>query len=257
MNEDNFKQFVRSFLGNLGLSVHDIPCLDSRTPDFDVVGKKGHYTIELKIKSDNPEEVRRDDEILLRGEVLSKATPVGPRNRLYAIIEDGVEQMNEHDPQRKTFHVLWLHSEGHDPNLLNMRFRATLFGTETLFSIEKDPVLTCYYYNESAFFANRTTLDGVILTWTDQLQLCVNTLSDRKSDFRQSDLYTLLSEGLCDPDNMKTDESILIADCDIGRQNKVEVINYLRTKYNLNHLQQIEMSQYSGRILLPERKEGL
>jgi hypothetical protein len=239
MSEDEFKPFIRSFLGELGLSVQDIPRRNSRTPDFDVVGKKGRYTIELKIKSDNQEEIKRDNEILLRGEVLSKARPVGPRNRLYAIIKDGIDQMKEHDPENNTFHVLWLHSEGRDPNLLNMRFHATLFGTQTLFSTEKEYAITFYYYDESAFFTHRTELDGVILTYNDQLQLCVNTLSQRKESFRQSDLYKVLSKGLCDPDNIQTDEGVFIADCEIGRKNAVGIIKYLKTKYRLNHLQYI------------------
>jgi hypothetical protein len=252
MNEDEFKPFIKSFLNELGLSVRDIPCQNSRTPDFDVASKNERYTIELKIKSDNPEEIKNDNEILSRGEVLSKATPTGPRNRLYAIIEDGVNQIKEHDPESNTFHILWLHSEGRDPNLLNMRFHATLFGTETLISIEKDYAMTCYFYEESAFFTHRPDLDGVILTYNDQLQLCVNTLSHKKEEFKKADLYRLLSKGLCDPDNMKTDKGILIADCEIDRRNKMEVIEYLKAKYNLNHLQRIEMKQHSGMILLPE-----
>jgi hypothetical protein len=219
-----------------------------------VLGKNGRYTIELKIKSDNPEEIRKDNEILSRGEVLSKVTPVGPRNRLYAIIEDGVNQIKEYDPESKTFHILWLHSEGHDPNLLNMRFHATLFGTETLISIERNYAMTCYFYDESAFFTHRSDLDGVILTYNDQLQLCVNTLSHRKDEFKKTDLYRVLSKGLCDPDNMKADDGVLIADCEMDRRNAREVIKYLKAKYKLNHLQKIEMKQHSGMILLSESK---
>ncbi len=253
MKEDDFKPNAKAFLNQLDMTVHDIPRKDDlRTPDFFVESAKDKYTIELKIKSDDPEEIKRDTEILSRGEILSKATPVGPRNRLYAIIGDGVEQMNVADPENKTFHVLWIHSVGRDPNLLNMRFHATLFGTESLFSIEKEYVMTCYFFGESAFYTHRHCLDGVILTYNDQLQLCVNTLSDRKEDFKKSDLYRSLSKGLCDPDILKTEEGVLIADSDIDRGSQAQVIQCLQKKYGLNHLQTIPMTQYSGIIAVPK-----
>ena len=144
MNEDEFKPYVKAFLEELGLRVHDIPRQNSRTPDFDVKADNSEYTIELKIKSDNPEEIEKDNQVLSRGEILEKATPVGPRNRLYAVVKDGVDQMKEYDPKNNTYHVLWLHSEGRDPALLNTRFLSTLFGMQHLVSLEIPHLMICY-----------------------------------------------------------------------------------------------------------------
>ncbi len=258
MNENDFKPIAKEILKELGLSAHDIPPKKGReTPDFDVAGKSSKYTIELKIKSDDPEEIKKDLEILSQGEILSKSTPIGPRNRLHAIIKKGVDQMKEHDPKNETYHVLWIHSAGRDPNLLDMRFHATLFGTQTLISTEKDITFTCFFFEESAFFTHRTVLDGAILTYNNQLQLCVNTLSPRKKDFRQSDLCKSLSRGLCDPDILQKEELYMIADCDTDRKEKSEIIKYLKGKYSINHLQTIEMKQHSGRIAIPKINEGL
>jgi len=55
---------------------------------------------------------------------------------------------------------------------------------------------------------------------------------------------------------MQADEGVFIADCDISRKNPKEIIEYLKTKYSLNHLQRIEMKQHSGTVLLPESEEG-
>lgn len=253
MNEEDFKPFVKTFLSELGFRVNYIPRQNSRTPDFDVEGNNSRYTVELKIKSDDPDEIERDNEVLSRGEILSKTTPIGPRNRLYAIIKDGVDQIKEHDPENKTFHVLWIHSEGRDPELLKMRFHATLFGTQSLISTERDSVLECYFFKESAFYTLKGFLDGVILTYNDQLQLCVNTLSSRKKYFQQSELYKSLSCGLCDPDILQNEEGIMIADCKISRKEKNKIIQFLKNKYNLDHLQTIDMKQYSGRIAIPKK----
>lgn len=256
MNEDGFKQKVKSFLRDIGLTAHDISEEgDSETPDFDVEGENTRYTIELKIKSDDPEEIKKDLEVLSRGKILSKSTPVGPRNRLYGIVKKGVQQMEEHDPGKMTYHVLWIHSAGRDPNLLNTRFHATLFGTQDLFSLNVEPLMTCYYFNESAFFTHRNSLDGVILTYSNQLQLCVNTLSPRANEFRDSELYKNLSKGLCDPDILKKEEGVLIADCDVDRKDSNAVVQYLREIYKIDHLQTIDLAQHSGMISVPNKKE--
>lgn len=253
MNDNDFKSIAKEILKKLGLIAHEIPPKEGcEAPDFDVVGKSSRYTIELKIKSDDPEEAKKDLEILCKGEILNKSTSMGPRNRLYAIVKKGVDQMVEHDPGIKTYHVLWIHSAGRDSNLLNIRFHATLFGNQYLISREKDYVMTCYFFNESAFYTHRTSLDGAILTHNDQLQLCVNTLSPRKNDFRESDLYKSLSHCLYDPDILQKNNSVMIADCDVDRKEKSEIIKYLEHKYSLAHLQVIEMKQYSGMVAIPK-----
>ena len=64
-------------------------------PDFDVIGNNSRYTIELKIKGDDPAEIENDEAALKRGELVSKSIPIGPRNRLAGIIRTGVKQIAE------------------------------------------------------------------------------------------------------------------------------------------------------------------
>lgn len=155
INEDELKPSVKAFFNGLGLYVHDIPRRNSKTPDFEVRDEHDVYAIEMKIKSDDPQEIERDDKILHSGKILDKAVLVGPRNRLYAIIKDSVDQIKEYDPENKTYHVLWLHSEGRDPELLNTRFHSTLFGIQHLVSLERSHLMTCYFFEESAFYTFR------------------------------------------------------------------------------------------------------
>ena len=252
MNENQFKSIVKAILKELGLIANDIPRKNSKTPDFDVSGQNSKYTIELKIKSDDPEERKRELKTLAKGEIVSKSIPIGPRNRLYGIIKEGIEQMAEYDPQHNTFHVIWLHSIGKDASMLNDRFRATLFGTQKLFTLGRNGLITCYYFNESIFYSCRNTLDGAILTYNDNAQLCVNTLSPWLKEFQKSDLYKSLSQGLCDPEILQNSEGVMIADYDIGRKDSNQVIQYLREKYKLEHLQTIDMEKHSAIMALPK-----
>jgi len=253
MNESEFKTAARKFLNQLGLEVHDIPEKgDGQSPDFDVIGKTSRYTIELKIKTDDPAEIQNDEAALKRGELVSKSIPIGPRNRLAGIIRKGVGQILDHDPEKKTYHVIWIHSAGEDPELHNRRFHSTLFGTEKLVSLRRDNVITCYYFHDSAFFSWREYLDGGILTYQNNAQLCINTLSPRVEEFRTCELTLAMSRGLCDPQKLeRQSEDVMIAGCSMDRKHPEDILRYLQSKYNLDHLQPIPMQQLTGMIAVP------
>ena len=145
MNEEEFKPVLKQILSDLGLLVRDLDERDSSpTPDFEVTGRNTKYTVELKIKGDDPEEIAKEVAALSQGGVVSNSIPIGARNRLSGIIRDGVQQMLCHNPKGESFRVLWLHSAGRDPQLHYERFKATLFGTETLFSLRLQGIITCF-----------------------------------------------------------------------------------------------------------------
>jgi hypothetical protein len=256
MKEFEFKPIIKEFLGRLNLDVSDIPPKNAKTPDFEVRDKNSSYVIELKIKGDDVEERRKESQALVQGEIVSSSIPTGPRNRMYGIIKEGVEQIAEHDPLHSAFHIIWLHSTGIDADLLNRRFLATLFGKQDLISMERENLITCYYFHESVFYSCRNELDGAILSCPDEsgfkIQLCINTLSPNIGIFRKADLYKNLSKkGVYDPDLFC---GAMVVDCDIDRKKIDEVMKFLREKYKLKHLQTIDMKQHSARMLLPDDK---
>ena len=252
MEEKDFNPIVKMFFQDHGFTANEIPReKDKQTPDFDVIGKNDRYTVELKIKSDDPNEIARDNEFLSKGQMVTKSIPIGPRNRLSGIIQKGVDQMTTHDPQRKTYQVIWIHTIGKNQDLLNTRFRSTLFGLEKLFSIDISHVITCYYFHNSAFFTWRNYLDAALLTTENTVQLCINSLSPRVNDFRGSDLYKSLIKGLCDPIKYELADGVMIADCEIDRKEENQILNYLMKKYCLKHLQTIPMQQNSATISMP------
>jgi hypothetical protein len=256
MNESELKPIAKNFLNHFGFEVLDIDEKgDDESPDFDIIGKNSRYTIELKIKGDDSAEIERDENSLKKGQLISKSIPIGPRNRLSGIIRKGVGQIVTHDPERKTYHVIWLHSSGGDPSLHNKRFHSTLYGTEKLFSLKRNNVITCYYFHNSAFFSWRDYLDGAILTYLDKAQLCINSLSPCAEDFRKSDLTRKMYNGLCDPDKLdQQDDDVMILDCDLNRRKKDDILKYLQKKYNLEHLQTIPMEKLTGKVAVPYKE---
>ena len=118
-------------------------------------------------------------------------------------------------------------------------------------------MVTCYYFHNSAFFSWREYLDGVILSYSDQIQLCINSLSPRATQLRKSELTVGMANGLCDPDRLEAQyEDIMTADCEIDRKNQDETLKYLQKKYGLDHLQTIPMGQHTGAIAIPRDSES-
>jgi hypothetical protein len=113
-------------------------------------------------------------------------------------------------------------------------------------------LITCYYFYDSAFFSWRDYLDGAILTYLNNTQLCINTFSPRVEEFRKSELTLGISKRLCDPEKLEQQiEGIMTADYGFDRKNSEERSRYLQNKYGLDHLQTIPMQQITRTIAVP------
>jgi hypothetical protein len=253
MTHSDFLPIVRRELQKLGFAVEEIPTRPSsqkQTPDLNVIGKSSCYLVELKVKGDDPTELEQDRKELESGKVVTKSTPTGPRSRMDNIICEGSDQMDDEDPTHTRFHILWLHSWGFDAELLHKRFFATLFGSIQMtwppYTLNTSPV--CYYFYDSSFFHLRHTLDAAILSFNGNLQLCVNNLSLRVADFRDSELYQALLECVCDPDSEEKNRRGLIVDTPIDRHDKNAVLEYLKTKYGLKQLFDLPFTKHSTMI---------
>lgn len=253
MSEDEKeKALAREMMRHLGIELRDIPQNNTPTPDFAFEIVEDEFTIELKSKGDDSESEERFYNELEKGHVVSESTPILPRNKLDGVIGDGVGQMAKFDAENRKFRIIWLHCAGRKPDLHWRRFHATLFGSATLISLEKTSTLLCYYFYDSSFFRHRDSLDGAILsTPTGQFQLCINSLSPRADRFRSTELVRRAAAGLCDPTREEGRSGALIADCMISRKNTADVLEYLKGKYSIGHLQEMTMNQFSGSIKFP------
>lgn len=65
-----------------------------------------------------------------------------------------------------------------------------------------------------------------------------------------------MSNGLCDPEKLEgIHDGVIIADCDIPRNDIGGVISYLQKKYAIDHLQPIPTMQHSGTVLVDPSEE--
>ena len=240
------KESIRNLLKKKGLQVEDIPETRVKTPDFYIdQGKPDGSLLEVKTKQDDPVELASISAELDSMGLASRTKPIEYWNRLDGIISSSIKQLQEKDPTHKIPHFVWIHCEGLEAELYSMQLKATLYGSQKLFT-ENDGVgmITCYYFGNSSFFKHRNYLDGVVISREGEAQLNLNELSPHFALARNSSLAKALEPAVFYPTKDKADGD-LINDFTGKRNDKQKNLIYLQTKYAINHLQTIPMNQDS------------
>ena len=254
VNEDRFKAVVKEFMEGRGFRYSPIPERKDLTPDFQLFVDDEEYTVELKFKGLSPEENKACSDASSEKGGDEKAFPMAYRNSFASSFEEGKRQIEAFDPERRSFRLLWLHATGTFSRAIYHNLRSTIFGTETFMSRDFDYTLTCYFFHESLFFTHKD-IDGTIITNDDEdLQLCVNPYSKRYNDFIECKLCESFSDALCDPQKLKSEPNVLVADCSIPRRKMDKVIEYLQKKYEISHLERFPMTfyQFTSSIKQPQ-----
>jgi len=83
------------------------------------------------------------------------------------------------------------------------------------------------------------------------IKLCLNPYSQNCEALRDSPFARKLTIGLVDPVAQEAAGKALIADTDIDRRNPEEVLNYLRAKYRIPKLLNMDMNMASAIIATP------
>ena len=253
MTDEYLKQQMKDLMKQVfGLVWEDIPEMEGeRRPDFQVTSLAKDVTIvELKAKGDDPSGLEEETAALRKGGIVSRAVPLNRRNTLSGIIEDGVEQLKSYGTP-DTFRVLWLHSWGRDRKLLRDRFHATLYGTTSIVDLNGSASRTGFFVDFNDFYRYRDVLEGAVLTTESEAQLCINSLSDRAEVFRGSGFVAAFAKGLCDPGDLERRGEAYVADCDLDRRKRNEVMNYIRKKYGRDRLMDIDLQYHSAAMTVP------
>lgn len=243
------KAMVTQFLTSCGLEVEEIPREHYKTPDLLInSGQPDATLIELKTKGDDPVSMSELNEELDQDGVVTRSQATNYWNTLDGIISSGVKQMRTKDPTRTMNRLLWVHCSGFDAHLHDIRLKATIYGTQKLFSDAIPNIITCFYFWDSSFFKHRADLDGVIISRGDQAQLNLNDKSNRFGHLINSGLARAFATGVFHPQQFPDDQDMMIHDGNLPRNGEKDALEYLRKKYRLDHLQTIDMGMHSGII---------
>ena len=248
------EEFVFNLLSGVGFQVTKLPESDKKsvqTPDFLAVLEDVSYIVELKSKSANRDKKTNRERTLTSGEVHGEIEPLVRMNPCSRIIESAKSQLKASSDD-SAFHIAWFMAVDYNSSSTMHQFKAALYGSMTLVDFSTGTHGVCYYFENSDFYRFRDNLDGAIVSSQEELILCINTLSPRYSEFRQSPICRVLESGLCDPEELAQQGVAYIVDGDMNRGNKEEVLAYLQNKHQQPMLTDMGMIHMAASVLVKQ-----
>jgi hypothetical protein len=227
------KAFAAQILSALNFQVDEIPVGEVRSADLRVSDRDSIYHIEVKTKFESETQFNDRVEILNRGDLFEQCDTLAHDNRISGILHDARKQLEETPKAARTFQLIWFHADGIDADLKYRQAFATFYGQVALVPLQprSRETPTCFYFDYSAAFA-MPTVDALIVSDSEQLQVCLNEFSPRLNEFRASALCREFVElgGVVDPLAMESAGLIIACRATVSRKNDDEIIEALRSQ---------------------------
>jgi len=253
MTKNRTEKIVRRWLVSLGLKVQQIEEDATKTPDLLVSDGTCKYLIEIKDKLPDPEIMRQRERVLHSGEIWNEEAPLDYNKRVSEVIRKGVTQLSSFDRELVDFRLLWLHARHRYEDMQLQQFQATQYGTIDLLDLAESSTRPCFFFTFSEFYRLRIERDGAFVAADDKNLLCLNIHSPRFEKLKNSQLCKLL-RGICDPIALEQTGDAYIAGCEVSRNDRAAVLEYVRNKYKRPQLIDVQPMHLSGEIdiRLPE-----
>ncbi len=212
--------------------------------------------VEEKDKLENPAHTQARADDLRAGRVHGTSVPVGPSNRISGVIRKATRQLHstgatvQHDAR-----IIWITAVGFDAEAKHLQFMATLYGSTSIFELDKPQMKECYFFRNSDFYRYRDFLDGAVAAKlqgdTLTMNLCLNPYGLKWRALGDSPFAKQFKTGLVDPIAQEKAGKAYIADTDLPRTNLIAVIKYLETKYGLTRIMNMDMNVATAVVAIP------
>jgi len=235
MNDnDAIKDLLAHVLEANGFGVTKLPRMANRkSPDLLVKDAGVRYFIEVKSKLDDRPRLEEMEAALHKDGTFVWEDTARGTNRMSGIVEEAVSQLNASQPQDGDFRLIWFVACGVFPKNQMEQFISRLYGREELVDLDNPDEVTrpCFYFGFNEFYPRRIMLDGAIVGKIDEGSFQLNSLSPRAKALRDSRLYKMFGQAVCDPERLEAEKRAYLADCDVSRKDKFAVFKHLRMKY--------------------------
>ncbi len=191
------------------------------------------YLIEVKDKFESPETSEARNECMSRGEMFEHRGRISRDNRICAILRHAQKQLEETPGDSSAYRIIWFHSNGFDADLKYRQIFATFYGHVHLIAVEPRSAgsITCFYFDYSAAFES-PSIDALILSDDQSIQLCLNEFSSRFDSFRTSFLWKRFDErgAVFDPRARRESGEIIAFMSNLPRKNDLDVCKALQNE---------------------------
>ncbi len=243
------EQYVIGVLARAGVTAEKIPETTHRTPDLHGSDGTLEYLIEVKL--------RTDDETLTK-EVQAKGyayrdTPVAWTNTTATIFQDAIQQLDAANAS-DALKLVWVCARSRRGSewTLAEQVRHTLYGISRVGGSGRGSnAPECLFFDESIFFRYKQ-LTGVVLDIGTGAALCLNPFNTRSSLLKTSALGLFFQTSVFDPIEAERSGNYLLADCDIDRRESKRVLEYVSSKYGIEHPVHFNFDEHSAWAVLRE-----
>lgn len=236
MEENESEKAVKEFLRSIDFEVTRVQRSETeKRPDYLVSDGTNDYLLEIKS--------REKDENFLK--LFENANPgerthkLGRINPLSSMLLEGAKQLSDYDPAKEKWHVLWCYTADlWYGGIVSRQLAYTVYGFMDIEGYNKNNAhfqTGCFYFTYNDFYRT-PQLDAIVIQSSDELSLCLNTLSSSYNEFMQSRLrHRFEKEGfvIVDPVQLENEKRCFLVDADIDRKDSKAVLRYIAQKYNL------------------------
>jgi len=250
---------AEAILKHWGATVEPVPTSQKEESDWLATLEGFRLLIEEKTKQENPDSAAARAESLQSSQVYGSTTPLRPNNRVSGIIGKAAKQLRstgadmQHDAR-----IIWFTSVGFDRETKDHQAYNTLYGATKTFDLDRSASLQdCFFFYNSEFFRHQD-IDGAYLVVADQgaatVRLCLNPFSSRWTSLRDSPFAKKLVTGLVDPVAQEAASEAMLVDGPVDRRESGAVLNYLRTKYGIQKLMNMDMNMTSAVVAVSHER---
>ncbi|MHB5984688.1 hypothetical protein ACYCCC_22940 [Klebsiella pneumoniae] len=248
MDTKKEEQYIIDVLKMLNLKATKIPEIDIPTPDFKIDDGEFIYLAELKTKFENNDIIKkRKERLISSNDIYSchiETVPTSANNNIINLSRDATKQLNSAFQNNESdFKILILLCQGIGSQQFYEQFINSLYGRVKIYAKGKDsiPVYDCYYYKNSAFHYHRKTIDGAIIIGDNCATLCINDLSPRYINFKNTPLVRKFHTGIIDPIDKEASKKNLTIRESMDRNNIPAVNKHLEAKYGFRYVTELPM----------------
>lgn len=250
--------YAKALLEHWGVAVEDIPTSDSQQKqeaDFLASFSGVHVLIEEKIKEDDPayHSVRAQE--FENGQIHTATVPIRRDETLSGIVRNASRQLRSSSNKPHDFRLMWFTATGLQAKGKYEQFMATLYGLTNIYEMNASGFRRCYYFRHADFFRRASVIDGAIVAHTDgksiSARLCLNSLSPRFQDLRNSAVLKPFGTAVEDPALLEAEGTAFVLDAALDRKVEQPLLDYLQQKYQTGPLMKLDMGYTIASTLVP------
>jgi hypothetical protein len=230
------KQIAIQFFKSLGYRAEAIP--ESSESRADVVAHDGEYEyiIEVKDRIDDPETIANQLTTISDGEnqLSVRISPLDRSNRLDGILKFSGNQLKETPSKDTAFRLIWLHCNGIDDELQEVRTRNTFYGIVPVVPKESGNGCMCLYFDFNTAYL-LPYVNGLFIATNRGLRLYINEFAPTVDRFRISRLINQMSGAVFDPAEIVATKEHIAFKGNMSRKDESAVLDGLEKQTGIRY----------------------